>query len=311
MSTWPESRRFAFTVVDDTDFAVVDNVRPVYDLLVELGMRTTKTVWPLAPDSATRRTTGGSTLADAGYRAWIRDLAASGFEIASHGTTDHPSTRDQIAAGLDCFRETLGHDPRLHANHTGQLECIYWGEARLDGLPRLAYVLANRLRGIEPRYYGHDAASPYFWGDLCRERVTYVRNFAFRDIDTLACDPMMPYHDSRRPFVPFWFSCSEGARCDSFCATISEDAQDRLVASGGACIMYTHFGVDFVRHGRVDPTFARLMRRLASLPGWFVPASTLLDHLRTQPGWRPALDPRALRRMQWRWLSAKLAHGRS
>ena len=45
---FPEGRKFAFTILDDTDDATVENVRPVYDLLTELGFRTTKTVWPLA-----------------------------------------------------------------------------------------------------------------------------------------------------------------------------------------------------------------------------------------------------------------------
>ena len=47
---------------------------------------------------------------------------------------DGSSPREQVIAGLDRFRELLGADPRLHANHTGQREGIYWGEARLDGL---------------------------------------------------------------------------------------------------------------------------------------------------------------------------------
>ena len=46
---WPEQKKFAFTVVDDTDKATVQNVGPVYDLLAELGINTTKTVWPIAP----------------------------------------------------------------------------------------------------------------------------------------------------------------------------------------------------------------------------------------------------------------------
>ena len=44
---FPQGKRFAFTIVDDTDVATVANVKPLYDLLHELGFRTTKTVWPL------------------------------------------------------------------------------------------------------------------------------------------------------------------------------------------------------------------------------------------------------------------------
>ena len=44
---FPDGRQFAFTIIDDTDVATVENVAPMYALLERLGMRTTKTVWPV------------------------------------------------------------------------------------------------------------------------------------------------------------------------------------------------------------------------------------------------------------------------
>src|SRR5271165_313130 len=35
---WPQGKRFAFTIVDDTDRSTVENVGPVYDFLLELGL---------------------------------------------------------------------------------------------------------------------------------------------------------------------------------------------------------------------------------------------------------------------------------
>lgn len=309
MPTWPDGKRFAFTIVDDTDGATVDTARPVYDFLLEHGFRTTKTVWPLAPIGPP--VTGGSSLQDPEYRAWILELQRRGVEIALHGVTDGSSTRDRIREGLDLFREVLGRDPRLHANHVGQREGMYWGEARLDGLPRLVYRAAHRLRGRERRYSGHDESTPYFWGDLCRDRITYVRNFVFRDINTGKCDPLMPYRDPRRRYVNYWFSASEGAVPASFCRTIAERHQDRLVEEGGTCIMYSHLARGFADGGRLHAEFARLMRRLAGLPGWFVPASTLLDHLRSQPSWREEYGRARLRALQRRWLLPKLRWGTS
>jgi hypothetical protein len=307
MPDWPNGKRFAFAIVDDTDYATVEKVRPVYDFLLELGLRPTKTIWPLGP--AGKPVTGGSSLEEPDYRAWILQLQRSGVEIALHGAADGSSPRQRVIAALDRFREVLGADPRLHANHTGQQEGLYWGESRLDGLARLAYLAVTRVTGKERRYSGHNPGTEYFWGDVCRERITYVRNFAFRDINTTKVDPIMPYHDSRRPHVAYWFSCSEGALPASFCETLSERNQDRLVEEGGGCIMYTHFGAGFSTDGHIHPEFARLMRRLAALPGWFVPTSTLLDHLRTRPSWVPEGDRSRLRRMQWRWLASKLTHG--
>ena len=45
---WPEGKAFAFTVFDDTDACTVENTKPVYDFLRDCGLRTTKSVWPLA-----------------------------------------------------------------------------------------------------------------------------------------------------------------------------------------------------------------------------------------------------------------------
>jgi hypothetical protein len=305
---WPEGKRFAFSIVDDTDASTVENTKPVYDLLESCGIRTTKTVWPLG---FTRKPQfGGGTLEDPDYRAWVLDLQAAGFEIALHGATDHPSTREETRRALDYFREVLGHDPRLHANHFGQAEGMYWGEARLNGLPRLVYRTANAVLRRGTRYFGHVEGSPYFWGDLCRERIEYVRNFSFPGVNTLKADPLMPYHDPRRPYVQFWFSSSQAPGVESFCALLRDEEQDRLVEEGGACIAYTHFGFGFAEDGRLDPRFARVVERLAGLPGWFVPASTLLDHLRGQPNWQAEPGTGRLRALERRWLGSKLLRGR-
>ena len=45
--TFPDGKRFAFTIFDDTDVGTLESLRPIYDLLAQLGLRTTKTVWPL------------------------------------------------------------------------------------------------------------------------------------------------------------------------------------------------------------------------------------------------------------------------
>jgi hypothetical protein len=42
---WPNNKDFAFTIIDDTDNSTVSNVKPIYNLLADLGLKTTKTVW--------------------------------------------------------------------------------------------------------------------------------------------------------------------------------------------------------------------------------------------------------------------------
>src|SRR5262249_9797816 len=128
-------------------------------------------------------------------------------------------------------------------------------------------------------FQGHVPVSKYFWGDLCRSHIRFVRNFVFDEVNLERINPTLPYHDHRKPFVNYWFSSSEGGDVEKFRKTLGESNQDRLAEESGICIMYTHFASGFVSEGNVDPVFKRLMRRLAAFNGWFVPVSELLEFL--------------------------------
>lgn len=304
---WPEGRVFAFTVFDDADNATVKNVSPVYALLRDLGLRTTKSVWAIAGEGVPR--IGGATCDDPAYRDWTLELQAAGFEIGSHGATPMTSPRELVARSLGRFREIYGHDPDALANHSGCRESIYWGEDRVSGTSRLAYNLMTgfRRRGL---FRGHREGDPLFWGDLCRERVRYVRNFTYSDVNTLAACPVMPYHDPDRPYVRAWFASSEGANVEAFNQCLGEAEQDRLEAEGGACIMYTHFASGFWSDGVLNQRFGELMQRLASKNGWFVPVTTLLDHLVEHRG-LTVLTAAQRRALERRWLRSKIRVGYS
>ncbi len=279
MSRFPDNKKFAFTILDDTDLSTVENIGPVYCLLTELGMRTTKTVWPLA--SVRDGRLGGSSLQDPEYLKFILSLKERGFEIALHNVRNHDSTREMIDQGLEEFRKLIGHYPRVHSNHCRNRDNIYWGLARFDRRLRLLYRASTAFRDERP-FEGHDPGSRFFWGDLCRERVDYVRNFVFREINLDRVNPSMPYYDPSRPFVNYWFSSCDGAEVISFRERICEVNQDQLEAEGGVCIMYTHLACGFASAGKVDPRTEQLLRRLASRNGWFVPVCDLLDFLREE-----------------------------
>ncbi len=304
--TWPEGKKFAFTVFDDTDLTTVHNGPPLYGFLHDCGVITTKSVWPIK--GGDEPVFGGSTCADEEYLAWVRQLAAQGFEIGYHNATFHSSKRPQAIGGLTRFVELFGHYPNVFANHAWCMDSIHWGDERLSGLNKLAYNLLTRYRH-HGQFRGTDEFSEYFWGDKCKERVRYVRNFVYSDINTLKACPAMPYHDKDRPFVNYWFASSEGANCRLFCRTVSEENQDRLEEEGGACIMYTHFGrEDFLQNGRLDPEFVRLMQRLSKKNGWFVPVSTLLDHILKQRG-DHVISSRERTRLERKWLMEKVFRG--
>ena len=302
---WPEGKAFAFTVFDDTDAATVDNGRPVYEFLRDCGLRTTKSVWPLAGSEAAE-IVGGSTCAEPEYLKWVLELQKEGFEIGYHNATFHSSRREQTIRGLDRFKELFGHDPLTMATHTTLREGMYWGPHRVSGLQRFAYNLLTRYRSRD-WFRGHVEGDEYFWGDLCKERVKYVRNFVFPDINTLKACPLMPYHDPERPFVNAWFASAEGGEAPAFIKTISEAGQDQLEAEGGACIMYAHFGKRFHHEGRLNAQFKALIERLARRNGWFVPVATLLDFLASRKGVHTLTggEQTALER-KWLWYKARV-----
>lgn len=298
---WPEGKRFAFTIIDDTDRSTVARTRPVYDVLADHGLRTTKTVWPLKARGEV--VTGGDSLEDPGYLSWVLELRDRGFEIGIHGAADESSPRERVELALDRFAEAFGAGPSVHINHVGQADGLYWGADRLDAPASWAYGLYRRIQGGIQDHFGHVPGSPYFWGDLAQSRIRYVRNLVWHGIDTLAADPLMPYHDPGRPWVKYWFSASYGSG-RQFQALLRQENLDRLAASGGACIVYTHLG-----SFDADEVFRDAIRRVARMDGWFVPVSTLLDHVGGQRGWT---DVRQRRRqfqaMQLRWLWEQARH---
>ena len=302
---WPDGKDFAFTIFDDTDLATLEALGPVYGLLDDLGLRTTKSVWPIQVEGIPR--IPGLTSEDPEYLAWTLDLQKRGFEIGYHGATNVTAARDDVVEAIDRFHFLYGHDPVSMSNHSGCEESIYWGADRVTGVNRLIYNLLTRFSKTD-MFRGHRPGDPLFWGDICQARVRYVRNFTYSGINTLAACPLMPYHDPERPYVNAWFASSEGADVHAFNQCVSELNQDRLEAEGGACIMYTHLASGFATNGKVDRRFAQLMTRLARKNGWFVPVSTLLDYLAANRG-TPDITRGQRRRLERRWLWSKLGVG--
>jgi hypothetical protein len=296
---FPEGKKFAFTIIDDTDVATVQNVEPMYRLLEELGLRITKTVWPVGCPEGSRDFSSSQTLEDSEYRAFVVDLQRRGFEIAYHGATMESSRRERTLAGLERFREAFGTYPRVHANHAFNRENVYWGEARIDD--PLVNFFYRRLNGRPPGYYlGHTQGSAYWWGDLCAQRIAYVRNLTFLELNLAKVNPSMPYHDPSRPLVRRWFSASDAEDCEEFNDLLNPEHVERLERERGFCIVATHLGKGFVRSGRLDPITRQRIEFLARRAGWFPTVSELLDWLSDQHG-TDTLPPGEWRTMQRRW----------
>ncbi|MEK6246653.1 MAG: hypothetical protein N2C12_00645, partial [Planctomycetales bacterium] len=154
---FPDGKQFAFTIVDDTDNGTVQNLAPVYELLTELGFRSTKTVWPLDGIAG-----GGHSLEDLAYREFIVELSRLGFEIALHGVQNGDAPRERIELGLDRFSQWIGSYPRIHCNHDHNRDNLYWDTSRIRSrMLRLIVHLATKgkLRG---RLEGHREGSEFF-----------------------------------------------------------------------------------------------------------------------------------------------------
>jgi hypothetical protein len=303
---WPNGKQFAFTIHDDTDGQSVDNVGRVYSFLADCGFRTTKSCWSFRGDVDCGMHPG-QTLDDPEYCRWLKELESKDFGVDWHGASWHSSERERIIAGLERFAEVFQHYPVLATNHASNEDAIYWGSARLTGLCRFFYNVLTRYHN-HGKYRGHIQGDKYFWGDICREKVKYYRNFIFQDINTLKACPCMPYHDPRRPYVNYWFASSNGTNVDAFNRCLSEENQDRLEAEGGACIMYAHFASGFSDGRGINRRFEQLMRRLAQKNGWYVRCAVLLDHLLAVKGHCELTDAQR-RRLEWKWLLEKLFVG--
>jgi hypothetical protein len=284
----------------------LETARSVYSLLADLGFRTSIGVWPLG--ARREKNSGGQTCANPEYLAFLQQLQQKGFEIAFHNAAPHPSYREEVIESLDLFEQYFGAAPRSMANHYNT-DAIYWGSSRISGWRRTIYNLSTVGRKHE-KFFGHVEGHPSFWGDVCRDRIQYCRNFVCTDINTLRMCPWMPYSDPTRPYVRYWFAGSEGANAKSFLKSMQDQHIDRLEEEGGACIMYTHFGHGFVQNGKLDSEFRRIMEGLARRNGWFVPVSDLLDFLLKTKG-PTVLDDKIRRQLEVRWLFEKLFRGSS
>ncbi len=263
---FPSGKQFAFTIIDDTDNAEIENIRPVYEFLAKIGLKTTKTVWSLPPEDDY----DGFSLKNYSYRQFIKKLQREGFEIALHSVGSGRMTRQDILDGLEIFRQFIGEYPKIQINHDQNPDSIYWGVKRFSLL---------RPFWRWSRFQGENPNSAFFWGDYHKKIIKYTRNFTYRALNTTKKDPFMPYSDSSKPLANLWFSSSDASDIRKFNHLTTAKNVDCLIREKGASIIYTHFASGFVKDGRLNREFQRNLVYLSRRNGYFVPASELLDYL--------------------------------
>ena len=132
---FPDGKRFAFSIIDDTDMTTLERVKPVYDVLQKSRVRGTKTVWVRESNDEAHSTNKGDSLRNPSYRQFVLDLQSKGFEIALHGIRGGSSRRGEISEGLEESRQVVGRYPRMHINHSQNRDNIYWGKHVLSVTP--------------------------------------------------------------------------------------------------------------------------------------------------------------------------------
>lgn len=311
LSPYPAGKKFAFTIIDDTDGQTLEMIRPIYDFLATAGLKTTKTVWVKPPaESVQDRRHCGDTTARKDYLAYMQKLQQDGFEIALHNISSLSNQREEIIAGFETFNQQFGHYPSIHVSHEKNKENIYFDfflhdhhlsppfqtkaflffYRALTFARKLFHERSQERPSRTQQYGGEIEDSDYFWGDICRDKILYHRSYFFHtDLNTLFCNPEMPYALEQTPYVNYWFDSSNGQDCEVFNHILSDKSLRRLKREGGACILYTHFGKGFVTGSNGKCEFNQetreKLRRLAVDPdGWFAPVSVILERLKKMQG---------------------------
>jgi len=301
---YPEGKKFAFSVIDDTDVSTVENIKPIYDLLEKLQFRTSKTIWMKNCIGRSKNFSRSQTMENPEYAEYVDSLKEKGFEICFHGASMESSPREFIMDALEKYRERFGDYPRIHCNHAQNRDNLYWGEERFN---TWVFRMAYRLTHFSNRNYfsGHDPKSIYFWGDQCMKHIKYIRNLCYDEVNVLEINPSMPYLNARCSFSNLWFSATDAPEVTHFNALLTEEKLQRLEEKGGVCLVATHFGKKFVVDGKVDEQTSRVLHYLSGRPGWFVPVSTILDYL-YENGSRGSISRKELLDMEFRWIRYKL-----
>ena len=281
ISKYPDGKDFAFTIIDDPDYGILGEKFIMYDYLDSLGFKTTIPVWVLdnkhgSGEKGLPSNTRGVTTTDKTYLKYMQSLQKKGFEICLHTVSAGNDLREETKEGYELFKKHFGHYPKININHANNLENIYWGGDRFSNkILRFMYKLATT------DFQGQKEDSKYFWGDICKNKTKYVRNWATDNINTIATNKHLPYHLSDKPYVNYWFDCSDGYNYDKFMRLISDKNIKRLVSEKGTSIIYTHFAYGFVDRSTqsLQRNFQEQLMKISSMNGWFAPASTILDRL--------------------------------
>jgi hypothetical protein len=270
----PEKYDFAFLVIDDTDCARLPEIKEIYDILYDNGMRTNKTVWVYPPRDEPKNF--GSSLVEVDYARWIKKLQRQGFEIGLHNVGSGDFSREEIIEGLKIYEKVLGSRPAIHVNHSYNNDNIYSGERRFSPF------FGRILKTLYPNYQGFEGCRPgsnCFWGDIHKELIKYSRNVELPGLNIGDYFDSVPFiYKNKKEYSNFWYPATFAPNPLIWEKVVTEKSIENLKRKRGAAIVYTHFGYYHLRDGRLDGAFRSSIERLGSENGWYVTLSDFLDY---------------------------------
>lgn len=276
---FPDNKKFAFAILDDTDNATLKNIEPIYQYLKNKKIISTKTVWMLPSNKNEHGHTHGSSLANKNYSAFISKLKYQGFEITSHGARGASSKRSVIIKGLKTYKKSIGNYPYMHINHSMNKDNLYWGEHRLTFSPLQWAYRATKGKTL---FFGHIKNSPYFWGDIAKRSIKYSRDFSFHEINLAKIGSIVPRYVNGKSNYLKWFYTSNGRDINTFNKLLSPKNLDLIEMDGGYTIIYTHFGKGFFNRGQINPLFKQRIEDLTKRSVWITTTGELLEFLEKQ-----------------------------
>lgn len=190
---WPYPSRWAFGFTSDTDNTSLEATRFFYDYCLEKGMYPTKTVWTHKPQRQsgvldTLELDSSPTLEDIDYKEYSQSISQKGIEFCLHDVSAGNNLRDEIIRGFAEFREVFGYSPRLHICHGLNQDHPYWSLNHFKN-PLLKFF-GKFIYGRRAQFSGEDPSSPYYWSDICRRTIKYLRLCRESCSSLALCSPM-------------------------------------------------------------------------------------------------------------------------
>ncbi len=266
---------FYFTIIDDADDAIYENISPIYDLLYKHKIYITKTVWVYPPRDKMSK---GDSLQRPEYLNFVKKIKDEGFEVGIHNVGSGEYKRDEILRGIDEFRDKLGEYPKIHVNHSYNKDSIYGGYKRFNTpISSLIKKMYKQYSGV---FHGEEPESQYFWGDKHKEIIQFSRNHEFDGINTTKYDSYMPYFDPKRSkYANYWYSATFAPNQWVYNKIVNKKSIEQLDKENGACILFTHLGY-FMQDGKIDKGFIESLEILAdNKDGIYIPVSNVLEEI--------------------------------